>query len=209
MTRDEYIQSLFAQEDEILASVTQSILDQDMPPISVSPELGKLLSLLVRMSGAKRVLEIGALAGYSGICLARGLSAGGKIISLELNELYAQVALTNMKRAGFANSVEYRIGPALDSLKRLAEEKIAFDFVFIDADKENYPVYLEWAIRLARPGAIITADNVLWGDRVLDPENKEQATEAIREFNRRLAKDPRLESLLLPIRDGFAVARVK
>ncbi|WP_018130794.1 O-methyltransferase [Effusibacillus pohliae] len=177
--------------------------------ISVEPELGKLLTLLDKISGARRILEIGALGGYSAICLARGLADDGKIVSLELQQQYADLALTNMRRAGLADRVEYRIGPALDRLQELFDEGERFDFFLIDADKDNYPLYLEWALQLANPGAIITADNVLWKDRVLDPENRDKETEAVREFNRRLAADERLEALLLPICDGFAIARVK
>jgi caffeoyl-CoA O-methyltransferase len=208
-TREQYVFDLFVQEDPILKQVRDSVVENGMPSIWVSPELGKMLYLLVKMSGAKRVLEIGALGGYSGVWLTRGLPADGTLTSLELQPEYAKLAQENLTKAGRGDSVEYRVGEALDSLKQLVEEGQKFDFFFIDADKVNYPNYLEYAIQLSNPGAIITGDNVLLGNRVLDTENTDQNTEAMREFNKRVATDPRLESVLLPVRDGMSIARVK
>ena len=208
-SREEYAQDLFVREDELLFAVRESITANGMPAISVPAELGKLLTLLVAMSGARNILEIGALGGYSGICLARGLTQGGRLTSLELHDKHAGLARANLARAGFSHAVEYRIGDARASLAALIEEGARYDFFFIDADKENYPHYLDYALRLASPSAIIAADNVLLGDRVLDPDIRDASVEAMREFNRRLAQDDRLDAMLLPIRDGFAVARVK
>lgn len=208
-TREQYVEELFVQEDEMLTAVRDSIVANGMPSISVSPELGKLLYLLVQTSGARRILEIGALGGYSGIWLTRGLPAGGKLTSLELEAKYAELAHANLQKAGRGDFVEYRVGAALDSLKQLAEEGAKFDFFFIDADKVNYPHYLEYAIRLSNQGAIITADNVLLGNRVLDEQEQGENVVAIRQFNETIANDPRLESILLPVRDGLAIARVK
>ncbi len=208
-SREEYARNLYAREDELLTAVRESITANGMPSISVPAELGKLLTLLVAMSGARNILEIGALGGYSGICLARGLTPEGRLTSLELHDKHADLARANLARAGFSHAVEYRIGDARDSLAALLGEGAEYDFFFIDADKENYPNYLDYALRLASPGAIIAADNVLLGDRVLDPDIHDASVEAMREFNRRLAQDDRLDAMLLPIRDGFAVARVK
>jgi predicted O-methyltransferase YrrM len=207
-TRDEYLRELFP-EDEALTYVRKTIVENGMPEISVPPELGRLLTLLGKALRAKHALEIGALGGYSGICLARGLQPGGTLTSLELNPQFAEIARNNIARAGLDVEIDMRIGPALDSLEQLHAEGRKFDIFFIDADKGNYPAYLEWAIRLANPGAIIAADNVLLQDRVLDDNNHDSSPTAVREFNRKLAADERIEPLLLPVRDGFALARVK
>jgi caffeoyl-CoA O-methyltransferase len=208
VTRDEYVLDIVG-EDELLQSVRQQIEERGMPAISVSPELGKLLTILVKTSGAKRVLEIGALGGYSGICLARGLPDDGRLISLELNAEFAAFAESNLVAAGLGHKVEFRIGQAVDSLAALAAEGQRFDLVFIDADKPNYPRYLTAAIELANPGALIVADNVLLRDRVLDLDNHSPSPEAMRQFNEMLKTDQRLEATLLPVRDGFAIARVQ
>lgn len=208
MNRFEYAESVFLHEDGALRATREDIVARGMPAIFVSPYVGAILNWLVHVKGARRVLEIGALGGYSGIWLARGLGEDGTLTSLEINPEYARVARSNLERAGLGERVEYRIGPALDSLKRLGEEGARFDFVFIDADKENYPAYLEETIRLALTGAIIAADNTLQGDRVTDPAHREPSTEAIRRFNDRAATDPRLRSLLIPLGDGLTVAEV-
>ncbi|MGZ4032011.1 MAG: O-methyltransferase [Tumebacillaceae bacterium] len=208
-TREQYVADLFVQEDEMLSQVRASVVANGMPSIWVSPELGKMLYLLVKMSNSKRILEIGALGGYSGVWLTRGLPEDGKLISLELMPEYAKLAHENLTKAGRGHQVEYRVGEALDSLKQLLEEGQKFDFFFIDADKINYPNYLELAIQLSNPGAIITGDNVMLGNRVIDPENNDENTLAMREFNKRVATDERLESILLPVRDGLSIARVK
>lgn len=205
---DLYVESLY-EKDEDLERVRQSIADNGMPEISIAPGYGRLLTLFVRMSGAKRLLEIGALGGYSGICLARGLNGEGKLVSLELKEEFASVARTNLEQAGFGDIVEYRIGEALPSLERLGEEGEKFDFFFIDADKGNYVNYLDWAIRLANPGALIVGDNALMHGKTMDPASKGNSVQVVREFNRRMASDPRLEGAILPAYDGLCIARVK
>lgn len=209
MSRDQYVRDLYAQEDEVLLAVRESIKGKGMPSISVAPEVGKLLGILVKLTGAQRALEVGALGGYSGICLARALPEGGKLVSLELLQEYADLAHENVKKAGLGDRVEYRVGDASESLQKLGDEGAKFDLFFIDADKGNYINYLEWAIKLGNPGALILADNVLWGGRVYDPENQEESTQAIRAFNEKVASDDRLEAIILPIGDGLTVARVK
>lgn len=207
-TADRYVESLY-ETDADLERVNEAIRRHGMPEISVAPGYGRLLTMLVRLSGANRLLEIGALGGYSGICLARGLNEGGKLLSLELKEEFASVAKENLTAAGFGDVVEYRIGEALDSLERLDEEGAAFDFFFIDADKGNYVNYLDWAIRLAAPGALIVGDNALLHGKTMDPEAKGNSVAVVREFNKRIATDPRLESTILPAYDGLCIARVK
>ncbi|MCX7568769.1 O-methyltransferase [Tumebacillus sp. DT12] len=209
MNATTYIKERFAKEDDVLTAVRQGIKDRDMPSISVAPETGNLLSLLVGISGAKTVLEVGALGGYSGICLARALPADGRLVSLELKQEYADFAHENLKQAGYGDVVEYRVGEALDHLAALEQEERRFDFFFIDADKANYANYLEWAIKLANKGAVITADNVLWGGRVHDETNQEESTTYLRAFNDLVAADPRLEAMMVTTGDGLIVARVK
>lgn len=180
-----------------------------MRNISVPPEIGRFLTLLVKISDAKEILEIGALGGYSGICLVRGLGEGGQLTSLELMQEYAELAHENLKKASFGDRVTYYIGEALKSLEQLEAEQRKFDFIFIDADKPNYPNYLDRALRLANPGALIVADNVLQRGKVCEESNDDPRIEFIRAFNERVANDPMLESIILPIGDGLSIARVK
>ncbi|WP_240489041.1 O-methyltransferase [Cohnella thermotolerans] len=204
-----YFDSLF-EDDPELERVTVSIRERGMPDISVAPGYGRLLTLLVAATRARSLLEIGALAGYSGICLARGLPPGeGRLTSLELKPDYAELASANLAAAGFADRAEMIVGDAVSSLERLEREGRRFDFFFIDADKENYPVYLEYAIRLANPGAIVAADNTLLRGRTLNPEKQGPAVRAMRDFNRAMARDPRLLAAHLPSYDGLALAMVK
>lgn len=208
MTAEQYIEHLMG-EDPDLARVTDSIRAHEMPEISVAPGYGKLLTLLVSLTEAKQVLEIGALGGYSGICLARGLAADGRLVSLELKQEFADVAQQNLTAAGFGDKVEYRIGEALDSLTELAQAGRKFDFFFIDADKENYPEYLERAIRLANPGAIIVGDNTMLRGRVYDDERNGPSVQAMRLFNEKMIRDGRLIGAMLPAYDGLAIAKVR
>lgn len=208
LTPDEYVNQLY-QEDELLLKVKEAIRASGMPEVSIAPAYGRLLTFLAKTSGASAILEIGALGGYSGICLARGLGEGGKLTSLELKEAYAAMAKGHLEAGGFGDKVEYHIGPAADSLQRLEEEGRTFDFVFIDADKENYPVYLDYAIRLARPGTVIVGDNCFLRGRTLNPDKQGPAVLAVRRFNEQMASDPRLVTTMLPDYDGLALAWVK
>ena len=152
------------------AAVADSVA-AGLPPISVTPNQGKLLQLLARMQGARKILELGTLGGYSTIWLARALPAGGRLITLEAEPRYAEVAQANIARAGLSELVELRVGPALQTLPELhAEGAGPFDLIFIDADKQNYPGYFEWALRLSRPGTLIVGDNVVRDGAILDPD---------------------------------------
>lgn len=205
-----YIDSVFTNEDSLLENVISSITENEMPSISVSPSSGKLLTMLVSISGAKNVLEIGALGGYSGISLARGFDQEGKLTSLELEEEYAALAKSNLAKAGFGNQVSYMTGPALENLEKLVTQNKRFDFFFIDADKENYENYLDKCIQLAEPGALIVADNVLARGSVVDEsDSARKHTEIMRKFNKIVADHPQLESILVPIGDGLTVSKVK
>ncbi|MBA2943870.1 O-methyltransferase [Paenibacillus sp. CGMCC 1.16610] len=208
LTAESYMEGLYA-DDPVLERVKEVIRTNNMPEISIAPGYGRLLTMLVTMIGAKKVLEIGALGGYSGICLARGLQEGGKLISLELKQEFADVAKQNVADAGLGQFVEYRIGEALTHLNELLAQGERFDFFFIDADKVNYPNYLELAIQLANPGAIIAGDNTLMRGKVVDPGQTKTSVQAMRSFNKLIAEDPRLESTILPAYDGLALARVK
>lgn len=205
-----YIDSLYNKEnDEALARVLASIRERGMPEISVHPGYGRLITLLAASAGASAALEIGALGGYSGICILRGLAPDGMLTSLELQAEYAELARANVAAAGFGGRAEYRVGEALARLPELADEGKTFDFFFIDADKGNYPNYLDWALKLARPGAVIVADNTLLRGRITEEDSTSPSVRAMREFNERIATDPRLVSVILPAYDGLAVARVK
>ncbi|WP_240419101.1 O-methyltransferase [Paenibacillus periandrae] len=208
LSAEEYVESLLTR-DEQLEQVKEGIRSRSMPEISIAPGYGKLLTLLVKMTGAQRILEIGALGGYSGICLTRGLGDQGKLISLELKQEYADVAQQHLNEAGLGDKVEYRVGEALHHLQQLADEGQKFDVFFIDADKGNYPNYLEWAIKLANAGAIIMGDNALMHGRAMDPEQNGNAVTKMRQFNQSMASDPRLEGVVLPAYDGLAIARVR
>lgn len=205
---EDYVESLY-EKDEVLEQTIEGIRKRGMPEISIAPGYGRLLTMLVKMIDAKQILEIGALGGYSGICLARGLRTEGKLVSLELKQAFADVAQEHMNDAGLGQFVEYRIGEALPSLEQLEREGAKFDFFFIDADKENYPHYLEWAIKLANPGAIIAGDNTLLHGRILDSNKQGPSVQAMRKFNLQIATDSRLDSTIIPAYDGLALARVK
>lgn len=206
--QEEYSEQLYT-EDELLLQVKAAIAANGMPEVSIAPGYGRLLTMLVTLSRSARLLEIGALGGYSGICLCRGLTREGSLTSLELRPEYAALAECHLQQAGFGERVEYKIGPALDSLKLLEAQGQRYDFFFIDADKENYPNYLEYAIRLASPGAIIAGDNIFLRGRTLNSEKNGPAVQAMRRFNEMIASDPRLTSTLLPAYDGLALAMVK
>ena len=208
---DGYIEHLFGTSDEVLESTLRNSRRGGLPDINVSPNQGRLLRLLVEISGARRILEIGTLGGYSAIHLARGLPEDGELISLELDEHHANVARNNVERAGLSDTVEIRVGDAHRLLTDLIENgEDPFDFVFIDADKGGYPDYLEASLRLVRPGALIVGDNTIRGGTVLDPQ--EGTARATREFNRLVAEDPRLYGIVLPLIreriDGMTIARV-
>lgn len=212
---DSYIDSLFAPPDPILDAAVRASVDAGMPQIQISPGQGKFLYLLAKLRGAKRILEIGTLAGYSTIWLARALPAGGKLVSLEYSPEHANIARANVARAGLGDRVEIVVGPALETLPQLqARGEAPFDIAFLDADKESYPAYLEWALRLARPGSLILADNVIRGGAVLDPTTRDAMAQGARAFNTALAANPCLESIVLQQvgikgHDGLAVALVK
>ena len=208
---DAYIEGLFAPPDEALEAALRDSHDTGLPEINVSPNEGRLLQLFTELVGARRILEIGTLGGYSAIHFARALPEDGALISLEINERHAEVARANVERAGLADRVEVRVGDARELLASLVENgEGPFDLIFIDADKESYPEYLDWSLRLSRPGSLILADNTVRGGSVLDPQDG--SVRATREFNERVAGDPGLSGIVLPLIreriDGITIARV-
>ncbi len=216
---DAYIDGLLFAGDDVIASALEASTKAGLPPISVTPSQGKLLCLLVQMSGARNILEIGTLGGYSTLWLARALPPEGRILTLEFSAKHAEVARANFAHAGFAEKIEVRIGAALETLPQIAAEgRGPFDFIFIDANKDDYSEYLAWALRLSRPGTVIVADNVVRDGEVLQPGTKDAAVQGAQRFNARLAAEscadnPRLSSTILQTvgckgYDGFALARV-
>lgn len=203
----DYIAGLFAREDEVLSALREEADRVGLPPISIAPDTGRLLQVLLAAIGARRVLEVGTLGGYSTIWIARALPDDGRVITLEVDAHHADFAARYLRRAGLDSRVEIRQGRALDLLPALDGE--LFDAAFLDADKEPLPTYLDWALRLVRPGGLIIADNALWGGRVLDESVTDDATRGVREFNRRFASDPRITGIILPMADGVAVGTVR
>jgi len=187
---DRYISEKLVGADPALDGAVEHSTAAGLPPIAVSPPQGKLLNLLARTIGARRILEVGTLGGYSTIWLARALSGGGRLVTLEANPDYAEVARANLARAGFADIVELRVGAALDTLPRLAAEGgEPFDLIFIDADKKNTPNYFTWALELSRPGSLIIADNVIRDGGVIDPDSDDPAVQGSQRFHDMLSSE--------------------
>jgi len=216
---DRYICDRLIPEDATLDAAVAACEAAGLPPIAVTPAQGKLLELLVRIHGARRILELGTLGGYSTIWLARGLPAGGSIVTLELDHRHAAVATTNLEQAGVAEMVQLRVGAALQTLPELhAEGAGPFDLIFIDADKRNYPGYLEWSLKLSRPGSVIIGDNVVRGGVILEPDGYdprlgEGGVQEMRRFYDLLAAEPRVSATVVQTvgekgHDGFALALV-
>lgn len=207
---DEWIEARFVGADSALDEALEASDAAGLPAIAVSPAQGRLLELLVRMSGARSVLEVGTLGGYSTIWLARGLPAGGRVVTLELDPHHAEVARANLERAGLGEIVEVRVGPAADTLLQLTGP---FDLVFIDADKPSTPSYFSQALRLSRPGTVIVVDNVVRRGEVADPDSSEGGVPGIRAFADLVAGEPSLRATAIQTvgrkgYDGFAVVLV-
>ena len=208
---DALLNDLLLGQDPVLAAALADSQAAGLPPIEVSPQSARLLYLLTRIAGARRVLEIGTLGGYSTICLARGVGAEGAVVTLEHDPRHAEVAARNLDRAGVADRVQIVVGAALDTLPTLSGD---FDLVFIDADKENNSAYLRWAIDLGRPGTVIIVDNVVRNGRILDPAEGDTQARAVRDALAMMGADPRLEAAALQTLgvkgwDGLAIARVR
>lgn len=211
---DEYIADRLIPADEALTAALAASAAAGLPAINVSPGQGRLLHLLARVHGARTILEIGTLGGYSTIWLARALPVGGRLVTLEADPRHATVARSNIDRAGLKDVVEVRLGPALDTLPRLeAAGHGPFDLVFIDADKPNNPAYLRWALRLTRPGSLIVVDNVVRRGAVADKDSTDAAVQGIRGLYDTIAAEPKLSATALQTvgvkgYDGFLLALV-
>jgi predicted O-methyltransferase YrrM len=211
---DDYFTTLLAPHDDTLTAALRDSDAAGLPPINVAPNQGKLLQLLAQIQGARRILEIGTLGGYSTIWLGRALPADGRLITFEYDPTHAEVARGNLARAGLDKIAEVRVGPALESLPKLAEENPEpFDLFFIDADKVNNPHYVEWAVKLARPGSLIVLDNVVRGGRVTDASSTDPSVRGTRAALELIAGHPKLSGTAIQTvgskgYDGFALARV-
>jgi len=201
---ENYVRETFAAEDKILSTIRSEIPRRGLPSITVKPEEGRFLQFLVAASGARLALEIGTLGGYSGVWIARGLSASGKLITLERSDKHAAVAADHFEMAGVADKVELRVGDAHALLPDLAYEG-PFDFIFIDAEKEGYPVYLDWAETNLRPRGIVAAHNAFRHGAITDSADSDPKVVATRHFNERLADNDRFISIVFPAGDGISI----
>lgn len=209
---DDYITQQVVHEDDALRAATQATMDSGLPQIAVAPNQGKLLCLLARILGAKRILEIGTLAGYSTIWLARGLSRGGRVITLEADETHAAVARENFRRAKLARVIDLRVGNALDTLPTLPKTP-RFDLIFIDADKASIPDYFTWSLKLTRKGGLIIVDNVVRDGAILDAGSQDAAVRGVRRLNEMIARERRVSATTIQTvgikgHDGFTIALV-
>lgn len=211
---DEYIDKTVVQSDDALTSALEACATAGLPPISVSPSQGKLLQLLAQIHGARTILEVGTLGGYSTIWLARALPPDGRLITLELDPKHTEVAKKNIARAGLSDLVEFRVGPALELLPQLAKERRGpLDLIFIDADKASTPDYFAWALKLSRPGSVIITDNVVRGGVLADRTSADPSVRGMRRFTEMLGVESRVAATVIQTvgmkgYDGFAIARV-
>ncbi len=212
---DTYFCDLLVPSDSALDAAISSSDEAGLPAHHVAPNQGKLLQLLAQIQGAQNILEIGTLAGYSTIWLSRALPTNGRLVTLESNPIHAEVAQANITRAGLSHLVELRLGNAVESLQKLeAAGSVAFDFIFIDADKPSNPDYLSWALKLSRIGTLIIADNVVRNGEVINPNSTDDKVQGIRRFSELLAAEPRVSATALQTvgckgYDGFIMARVE
>ncbi len=204
--REAYIQQLFAPEDDVLREIREEAAERGLPDIHIRPEEGRMIQVLLKAVGARRVLEIGALAGYSGVWIARALPEGGRLFSLEKDAERARLVREMFRRAGLSEKTEVRVGQAPGGLEALSVEG-PFCAVFIDADKTGYPDYLDWALDNVRVGGLVLAHNAFYHDRVFDADQQDdQFVRGVRLFNERLAEEPRVFGTIIPIGDGIAAA---
>lgn len=211
---DNYIEDLLVPADQVLNQVLDTNLRAGLPAINVSPSQGKFLQILARSIRAKRILEVGTLGGYSTVWLARALPEGGRLITLEIDPNYAEVAKENVKQAGLSDIVDVRLGKAIELLPVLeSEQNEPFDFIFIDADKQNNPAYFQWALKLSQPGSLIIVDNVIRAGAVTDEDSADPQVQGVRSLNALMSKESRIvvteiQTVGSKGYDGFAIALV-
>jgi predicted O-methyltransferase YrrM len=204
----DYVLANSTQPDELLREVIAGTREATggQAGMQISHDEGALLTMLVRLAGAKNAVEIGTFTGYSAICIARGLAEGGRLLACDVSEEWTSIARSNWEKAGVADRIDLKIAPAIETLRALPAD-FAIDFAFIDADKRSYPGYYEEVVRRTRPGGVIVLDNVLRSGLVLDPAVTDPATATIRELNAQIAEDTRVDAVMLPLRDGVTVIR--
>lgn len=211
---DDYFGAALIRPDAALEAALEANRAAELPAIDITALQGRFLELLVRMTGARRVLEMGTLGGYSTIWLARALPEDGVVVTLEVEEKHAEIARKNIENAELADRIQLRLGPALETLAVIGQEHGApFDFIFIDADKASYPEYLQWSLNLSHPGTLIVADNVVRDGKVTEPENPDANIQGVRRFTDLVAAEPRLSATVLQTvsskgYDGFTIALV-
>ena len=204
----DYVLEHSSPADDLLRDLARETREAlpDESGMQVSHDEGGLLTMLARLTGARRAVEVGVFTGYSSICIARGMAADGHLLACDVSEEFTSIARRYWKRAGLEDRIELRIGPALDTLRALPAEP-TLDLAFIDADKTSYPLYYEELVTRLRPGGVIVLDNVLQGGWVLDPATQQASVQAVRETNDMVAGDDRVDAVMLPMRDGVTIAR--
>lgn len=205
----DYLLEVGVREPDVLARLREATEKEELAEMRSAPEQGQFMAMLLKLIGAKRVLEIGTYTGYAALWMALALPEDGEVHTCEVDERWSFLAHRFWEEAGVEQRVYLHLRPALETLDELLAHGMesAFDFAFIDADKVNYEIYYEHCLKLVRPGGLIAADNTLWGGAVIDPDNHEESTRAIRAFNRKLKDDDRIELAMLPIADGLTLAR--
>lgn len=203
-----YFQGVSLREPEVLSRLREETAKLPMAMMQIAPEQGQFMQLLIKALGVRRVIEVGVFTGYSSLCIALALPDDGRIVACDVSEEWTNVAKRYWKDAGVEEKIALRLAPAIETLDILINEQLqdSFDFAFIDADKTNYKNYYERALTLIRPGGIIAIDNTLWGGSVIDESNQKPDTIAIRELNRHLHSDQRVDVSMLPIGDGLTLA---
>jgi predicted O-methyltransferase YrrM len=205
----DYLLAQSVRETDLLRELRERTAQLEMSRMQIAPEQGQFMALLVELTGARRIIEVGTLTGYSALCMAQAMPAGGRLTCCDVSVEWTDIARSFWQRACVADRIDLRIAPALDTLRELRDGGQAgtFDMAFVDADKTNYPEYFERCLELVRPGGLLLFDNTLWGGAVADPDDREPDTEGIRELNRTLLGDQRVSISLVPIGDGLTLAR--
>ena len=205
----EYVRAMSVRESSVLKQLRQETATLSNAVMQISPEQGQFMSLLVKLMHAERAIELGTFTGYSSLCVAQALPERGRLIACDVSEEWTTIARKYWKLAGVSAKIDLRLGPAADTIKRVASEKIEFDFAFIDADKENYITYFNLLLPLIKKGGLIAIDNVFWSGRVADPSETESDTESIRAFNEFIKQIHEVEISMVPIGDGLTLAMKK
>jgi len=201
-----YLVGVSVRETDAMKRLREETMQMEWGRMQIGPEQGAFMAWLVETIGARRCLEVGTFTGYSALCIAGALPEDGELLCCDVSEEYTSVARRYWEEAGLASRIELKLGPAADTLAALTDDG-AWDFAFIDADKEGYDAYYEHCLRLLRPGGVMAIDNVLWGGSVADPDNQKDSTRALRAINEKVGRDPRVSASMVPIGDGLMLAR--